>query len=204
MEKIIVFTSIGSLDSKFASFAERNDVKLIENHELLYYNLESYTFEVTTDFKNGGIYFVRHDIKRTKFNNLLEIHKFNTFILKHQAPKFTFSGFTIVRNGQHEPYCPYYSNIVNILSDSEGEKIQRIIKVFKYDDVLEKKQELINKIWNGEIPDLLPDPDGKWNAINSALSNLKAAIGNKEAINILSAEYRAAFQDFKKALKLEE
>lgn len=200
MERIIIFTSIGSLDAKFSSFAQRLDVSLLEDNALLYYNLENYTFEVSADLQKQGLYFVYHGIQQSYFNSLLGADKINTFILKHQAPGFIFSDFRIVRNGQHEPHCPYYSNIVRIVSDEEGEKIQRIIDVFKYDDVLEKKLELINQIWNWDGKSQLTI-DTKLKDFNTAITRFQNVINSND---ILSAECRAAFQDFKKALKLEE
>lgn len=200
METIIVFTLLTKLSSVNTTFRFRNDVKQLGSNQILRYEENTNTFNVASNCNTSGLYFVQDVILEADFNtSITGLDKSKIFVLKHRLPEFNMAGFKVVREGAHESTGPYYHKLVDILMDNENDKINRIIEIFKYDHILEKKLELINKIWNGDTPASFTDD--KLKAFNPVLSNFYNAIGDK---GIFSAEYRAAFQDFKKALKLEE
>lgn len=200
MEKLIVFTKVSKLNSVDNNFARRNDIFQLNTHLILHYDELNKDFKVANDFNIPGLYFVQDTIPKDNFNTLTEsLDKYKMIVLKHRLPAFEMEGFKVVREGAHESTGPYYHKLVNFLMDGENDKISRIIEIFKYDHILEKKLELINKIWNGDSPASFTDD--KLKAFNPALSDFNNAIVDKD---IFSAGYRAAFQDFKKALKLEE
>lgn len=147
MPKIIVFTNYSSLAGVDENFASCNELyKLSEKTPLIYFNEDSSSFQQLEDFIKDGLYLVLDSIPPETFTNLTEnITPSEILILKHRKPDFDFKKFD-TKDGVHESGDKgrYYPDLVEILGDSKGEKLNRIIKeVFKFDPDYEDNLNLL-------------------------------------------------------------
>lgn len=166
MTKIVVFTNCPSLNSVNKTFRQRIDVKLLSaTNEILWFNENESLFEVPEEkrFANDGLYLVSDEILAKKFLELTEdVEVSEIFILKHREPdESSFKLDKISPNilqGEHTANGSYYPDLVRIISDSAGDKIDRIIEeVFKYDPVRETNLNLLTSLFPEKNPHHLDD-----------------------------------------------
>lgn len=152
MTKIVVFTNCPSLNSVNKTFRQRVDVKLLSaTNEILWFNENESLFEVPEEkrFAKDGLYFVSDEILAKDFLELTEdVEVSEIFILKHREPdesSFNLDRFTPnILQGEHTANGSYYPDLVRIISDSDSDKIDRIIEeVFKYDPIREANLNLL-------------------------------------------------------------
>lgn len=164
MTKVLVFTNRPSLNSVDEIFLQRTDVKLLNSdNKILRFAEDASTFEISNDFSREGLYFVLDTIPFEEFQPLLGgAGDTKFYILRHREPDesiFNLDKFAPnVLQGEHESNGSYYPDLVKILSDDKGEKMDRIVKeIFDFDPVCEANLNLLISLFPEKVPN---DLDG--------------------------------------------
>lgn len=160
MEKIIVFTSRGSLKIISQQFFNRKDIEgLSSKSPILYYREELDAFQQTDSLDAAGLYLIDDLIKKEIYDRLISsINKNDLYILKHSEPthlSFDDISEKNILTGKHTKSDPYYTGVVEILMNSDSKKVTKIFeKVFSIDHQEEGMNEAIFKlIYAGESED---------------------------------------------------
>lgn len=200
MKKIIIFSNHGKLYSVDEDFASRTDIAVLGASPILFSETGN-AFSPVSNFSANGLYFVFDGMEETTFNNLIgKSDKSGFYILLHSEPKYV-TGFKNVaegRNASKENGGKIYPDVVSILEDKEGKKLDRVVKaIFKTDPIQEAKMKLKNEILKGNIPEKVVD---ELKEFQSALDDFRKFKDE----HFLSTEYTNAFSKFLSDLKMEE
>lgn len=152
MKKIIIFTKASSLNQGFDGFAKgKEDLKSFdENQPLLLFDENDHKFKIASDLSKDGLYFIYDLISEEDFNKLIKgLEKPDFYILRHTKPDFKLKGFSNILKGvteKKEKKGLFYPDIVEILTDSIGGKVNRIFEVlFTFDP---KEEELTEDVFD--------------------------------------------------------
>lgn len=200
MKKVIVFSNHGKLYAVKKAFAQRKDITTLDSCSILF-SENGNEFSPAKDFTASGLYFVFDGMQKTMFNNLVGTSdKANFYILLHSEPKYVtgFKNLAEGRNASKENGGKIYPDVVSILEDKEGKKLDRVVKaIFKTDPIQEAKMKLKNEVLEGNIPEKVVD---ELKEFQSALDEFRKF---KDEY-FLSTEYTNAFSKFLSDLKMEE
>lgn len=204
MRKILIFTNVPGLTSMNDDLATRDDINEFRSTPIMMYIESQNKFMKVNDFTADGLYFISDDINYIYLENFKQLvgtsEKSSFYILKHNKPQFMLSGFKNVEKGHHgnkEDDGKLYPDIVNILQDSESNKVERIFKaVFKTNPILEAKINLVKEILNDRVPNQLDKPLTEFQYALEKFQNSKDE-------PFLSKEYKEAFELLLADLKME-
>lgn len=202
MAHIIVFTKPASLNSVFESFARRPDIMLLTlGNPTLQFDEERGVFRSVQTLDNEGLFLAHDGMSEQVLGSLLTgKNRDNLYILKHTKPEFALNSIPIsqIAVGRHAANGEFYSDMVRILGDSQGNKVGRIFEsIFRTDPILEAKLALLQNILRGDTPTVVD------NRIKNFQERLDTFSRSTKTIDVFSTEFQQAFEKLRDGFGIE-
>ncbi len=188
MEKILIFTNYFSLGSVESSLGELKNIPLVENNNTIVFNEKTQEFQVATSINIGSIFFIKDNITEQSLNGFIgEYDKSKIGVLKHRQPQIDFSDYGKCEpTGTHEANGRFYPDVLRIITGNDNDKFSKLQRaIWNTDNAQQQKEQAVkelleDKIYQGNIPDTLPNELSEFQAVYTTFKSAVDALSEEE------------------------